>query len=45
VEKLGFAKMKLNVMFFKSIKHLLQMLHVFSWGQAKNNDVINITFG
>jgi hypothetical protein len=45
VEKLGFVKLKLNVIFSKSIKHFLQMLHVISWGQAKNNDVIDITFG
>ncbi len=31
-------------MFFKLIKHILQMLHVISWNQTKNNDVINVAF-
>jgi hypothetical protein len=37
--------MKLKVMFLKSSKHLLQMVHMISWGQAKNNDAINVAFG
>ncbi len=37
--------MKLKVMFLKFSKHLSQMVHMISWGQAKNNDVINVTFG
>jgi hypothetical protein len=37
--------MKLKVMFLKSSKHLSQMVHMISWGQAKNNDVINVAFG
>jgi hypothetical protein len=37
--------MKLKVMFLKSSKRLLQMVHMISWGQAKNNDVINVAFG
>jgi len=37
--------MKLKVMFFKSFKNLSQMVHMTSWGQAKNKDVINVTFG
>jgi hypothetical protein len=37
--------MKLKVMFLKSSKHILQMVHMISWGQTKNNDVINVAFG
>ncbi len=37
--------MKFKIMFFKSSKHVLQMVHMISWGQAKNHDVINVTFG
>ncbi len=37
--------MKLKVMFLKSSKHLLQMVHMISCSQAKNNDVITIAFG
>ncbi len=40
-----FAWMKLKVMFLKSSKHFSQMVHMISWGQAKNNDVINVAFG
>jgi hypothetical protein len=36
--------MKLKVMYFKSSKHLLQMVHMISLGQTKNNDVINLSF-
>jgi hypothetical protein len=32
-------------MFLKSSKHLSQMVHMISWGQVKNNDVINVAFG
>jgi hypothetical protein len=39
------ALMKLKVVFFKSSKHLLQMMHEISWGEAKNNNVINVTLG
>jgi hypothetical protein len=37
--------MKLKVMFHKFLKHFLQMMHVISWGQTKNNDVIDMAFG
>jgi len=37
--------MKHKVMFDKSSKHFLQMMHVISWCQTKNNDVIDMTFG
>jgi hypothetical protein len=37
--------MKFKIMFLKSSKHLSQMVHMISWGQVKNNDVINVTFG
>ncbi len=37
--------MKLKVMFLKSSKHLSKMVHMISWGQGKNNDVINVAFG
>jgi hypothetical protein len=36
--------MKLKVMFLKSSKHLLQMVHMISSGQTKINDVINVAF-
>jgi len=36
--------MKLKVMFFKFSKHLSQMMHMISWGQTKNKDVINVAF-
>jgi hypothetical protein len=36
--------MKLKVMFLKSSKHFSQMVHMISWGYAKNNDVINVAF-
>jgi len=39
------AWMKLKVMFFKSSKHFSQMVHMISWVQVKNNDVINVAFG
>jgi hypothetical protein len=39
------AYMKFKVMFLKSFKYLLQMVHMISWGQIKNNDVINVAFG
>jgi hypothetical protein len=31
-------------MFLESSKHLLQMMHMISWGKLKN-DVINVAFG
>jgi len=34
--------MKFKVMFHKSSKHFLQMMHVISWGKTKNNDVIDM---
>jgi hypothetical protein len=34
--------MKLKVMFHKSSKFFLQIMHVISWGQTKNNDVIDM---
>ncbi len=37
--------MKFKIMFLKSYKHLLQMVHMISWGQAKKHVVINVTFG
>jgi hypothetical protein len=37
--------MTLTILFFKFSKQLSQMMHMISWGQAKNNDVINVTFG
>jgi hypothetical protein len=40
-----FALMKLKVVFLKSSKHLLQMMHEISWGEAKNNNVINVALG
>ncbi len=36
--------MKFKVMFLKFSKHL-QMMHVISWGQIKNDNVIHVTFG
>jgi hypothetical protein len=39
------AQMKFKVMFLKSSKHILQMVHMISWGYAKTNDVINVAFG
>ncbi len=36
--------MKLKVMFLKFFKLLSQMVHRISWGQAKNNDAINVAF-
>lgn len=45
VKELTFANMKLYVIFFKSSKHLLQMMHMNSYSQSKNDDVIYITFG
>jgi hypothetical protein len=35
--------MQLKVMFLKSFKHFLQMLHVVLWNYAKNDNV-HVTF-
>jgi len=45
MKELTLAWMKLKVMFLKSSKHLLQMMHVISWNWVKNKDVINVTLG
>ncbi len=37
--------MKFKVMFLMSSKHFSQMVHMISWGQVQNNDVINVAFG
>jgi hypothetical protein len=44
MKELARAWMQFKVMFLQSSKHLLQMMHVITWGGAKNNDVINVAF-
>jgi hypothetical protein len=45
MKELALAWMKFKVMFRKSCKCLLQMMHVITWDGVKNNDVINVAFG
>jgi hypothetical protein len=37
--------MQLKVMSFKSIKHLLQMMHVIFLNSSKDDNIINLTLG
>jgi hypothetical protein len=32
-------------MFFKFIKHFLQMMHVIPWSKAKNINIIDVVIG